>query len=236
MSGCRRTSILSTFRLSLSLPVTKAILPLSYGSQGLSGGRWASQRRLRSSEDSRRRARRGGGRLAAMRATDRHIGAAQVLRRPRPAVQWLQVWASGIRAPRRAQHGRAACAAAKLGPPVKDDGQRYARQKNLPSTQDLETPSMGRSEPYNGEAAGGVAWGNEPTPSPHEATRVPSSRCVRVLCVKLTSYRRLATPRCTCPKEAIVLSGHLGKRLRAICAGAVYISSEKQHKSSCWML
>jgi len=134
-----------------------------------------------------------------MRATDRHIGAAQVLRRPRPAVQWLQVWASGIRAPRRAQHGRAACASAKLGPPVKDDGQRYARQKNLPSTQDLETPSMGRSEPYNGEAAGGMAWGNEPTPSPHEATRVPSSRCVRVLCVKLTSYRRLATPRCMCP-------------------------------------
>ena len=184
---------------SLSLPVTKVILSLSYGSQGLSGGRWASQRRLRSSEDSRRRARRGGGRLAAMRATDRHIGAAQVLRRPRPAVQWLQVWASGIRAPRRAQHGRAACAAAKLGPPVKDDGQRYARQKNLPSTQDLETPSMGRSEPYNGEAAGGMALGNEPTPSPHEATRVPSSRCVRVLCVKLTSYRRLATPRCMCP-------------------------------------
>jgi len=131
MSGCRRTSMLSTFRLSLSLPVTKAILPLSYGSQGLSGGRWASQWKLRSSEDSRRRARRGGGRLAAMRATDRHIGAAQVLRRPRPAVQWLQVWASGIRAPRRAQHGRAACAAAKLGPPVKDDGQRYARAKNI---------------------------------------------------------------------------------------------------------
>jgi len=74
-----------------------------------------------------------------------------------------------------------------------------ARQKYLPSTQDLETPSMGRSEPYNGEAAGGMAWGNEPTPSPHEATRVPSSRCVRVLCVKLTSYRRLATPRCMCP-------------------------------------
>ena len=157
MRGCRRTCILSIFRLSL--PVTKVILSLSYGSQGLSGGRWASQRRLRSSEDSRRRARRGGGRLAAMRATDRHIGAAQVLRRPRPAVQWLQVWASGIRAPRRAQHGRAACAAAKLGPPVKDDGQRYARQKNLPSTQDLETPSMGRSEPYNGEAAGARRYG-----------------------------------------------------------------------------
>ncbi|KAG2599974.1 hypothetical protein PVAP13_5KG502200 [Panicum virgatum] len=45
-----------------------------------------------------------------------------------------------------------------------------------------------------------MALGNEPTPSPHEATRVPSSRSVRVLCAKLTSYRRLATPRCTCPE------------------------------------
>lgn len=49
-------------------------------------------------------------------------------------------------------------------------------------------------------APGGMALGNEPTPSPHEATRVPSSRSVRVLCAKLTSYRRLATPRCTCPE------------------------------------